>query len=87
MNKNDKLHRSGINGVEMIDVTKRELNCLALIAKGYTMKGVALRLNISPRTVETHLRNLKEKFGFSSKNQLVSLWYDQYENSQQRDYV
>lgn len=67
-------------GAEMMKITDRELNCLALIAKGYTMKAVALRLEISPRTVEMHLQNIKEKFGFSTKNQLVSLWHEQYAN-------
>ncbi len=35
-------------------VTAREKDCLILTAQGYTMKSVAQKLNISPRTVETH---------------------------------
>lgn len=55
--------------------TLREQECLALIAQGYTMKSTAKKLNISPRTVEQHLRNIKEKYGINTKNQLVDLWH------------
>ncbi|MBX9587395.1 MAG: helix-turn-helix transcriptional regulator [Gammaproteobacteria bacterium] len=58
-------------------LTLREEQCLALIAQGYTMKSVAIKLNISHRTVEQHLRNIKDKYGLCTKNQLVELWHDQ----------
>lgn len=55
--------------------TSREIDCLNLIAQGYTMKNAARRLAISPRTVETHLRNIKEKHAINTKNQLIDLWH------------
>ncbi len=55
--------------------TQREHECLALTAQGYTMKNAAKKLNLSPRTVEQHLRNIKDKYGLNTKNQLVDLWY------------
>lgn len=55
-------------------VTAREKDCLNLTAQGYTMKSVAQKLDISPRTVETHLRNIKDKCGLSTKNQLIDMW-------------
>lgn len=61
-----------------ITITLREKQCLELISKGYTMKNVAIKLKISHRTVEQHLRNIKEKYGLSTKNQLVEIWCDHY---------
>ncbi|MDQ2994958.1 MAG: helix-turn-helix transcriptional regulator, partial [Pseudomonadota bacterium] len=61
-----------------ISLTPREMECLTLIARGYTMKSVAQNLEISPRTVEMHLRNIKDKHGLSSKNQLVDIWHECY---------
>lgn len=55
--------------------TMRERECLSLIAQGYTMKSAALKLQISPRTVEQHLRNIKDRYGLHTKNQLVEFWH------------
>ncbi len=55
--------------------TQREKECLTLISQGYTMKNTAIKLNISHRTVEQHLRNLKDKLGLNTKNQLVEAWH------------
>lgn len=56
--------------------TSRERECLDLIAQGFTMKNAARKLDISHRTVEQHLRNVKDKFGLNTKNQLVELWHE-----------
>lgn len=55
--------------------TLREQECLGLIAQGYTMKSAARRLGVSHRTVEQHLRNIKEKFCVNTKNELLDIWY------------
>lgn len=60
---------------ENTQLTIREKECLGLIAQGYTMKNAALKLGISHRTVEQHLRNIKDKLGISTKNQLVEIWH------------
>ncbi|MDQ2994260.1 MAG: LuxR family transcriptional regulator [Pseudomonadota bacterium] len=54
--------------------TNREGDCLRLLALGQTMKNIAKVLNISPRTVEMHLRNVKERNGINTKQQLIDLW-------------
>lgn len=61
-----------------IHITKREQDCLELIAQGYTMKNAAKKLDISHRTVEMHLRNLKEKHGVYTRNELVDIWRELY---------
>lgn len=55
--------------------TLRERECVSLIAQGYTMKSAAIQLQISPRTVEQHLRNIKDRYGLHTKNQLVDFWH------------
>lgn len=64
--------------------TTRENECVALLAKGYTMKMAGLSLGISPRTVEMHIRNIKEKHGIYNKQQLIELWHSQTPSSGER---
>lgn len=60
---------------DVLGITLREKECLSLIAQGYTMKSIAIKLGISHRTVEQHLRNIKEKKCLNTKSQLVELWH------------
>ena len=52
-------------------LTEREMSCIRQIAKGYTMKTIGKQLNISPRTVETHINNIKLKTGCHYKSELI----------------
>jgi DNA-binding NarL/FixJ family response regulator len=45
------------------ELTSREAQILALIADGHTSRQIAEMLVISPRTVERHRENLREKLG------------------------
>ena len=47
-------------------LTSREQTILLQLASGKSNKEVALALEISPRTVETHRQNIKRKLGISS---------------------
>ena len=47
-------------------LTNREQNILLQLARGKSNKEVAITLDISVRTVETHRRNIKRKLGISS---------------------
>lgn len=58
---------------DLIPLSKQETECLNLLKKGYTYKHIALKLNISPRTVETYIYRIKEKTGLTSKQDLLSL--------------
>jgi two-component system NarL family response regulator len=53
-----------INAREQL--TNREQTVLLQLAQGKSNKDVALELDISVRTVETHRKNLKRKLGISS---------------------
>jgi DNA-binding NarL/FixJ family response regulator len=52
-------------------LTARERQVLQLAAEGHTNTGIADRLGISRRTVETHRANLSRKLGFRSQSDLV----------------
>lgn len=68
-----------------LTISEREKDCLSLIACGYTMKTAAKQLNISPRTVEVHLRNIKEKFNVHTKDQLIEIWHTFISSFNQKD--
>ena len=47
-------------------LTDRERDILKLVARGFSTKEIATRLDISPRTVDTHRANLMRKLGLKS---------------------
>lgn len=61
--------------IHEIALSKRELECLRLTVKGYTAKKIARELNISHRTVEEYIFNIRTKVGASSKSELIQMTY------------
>lgn len=53
-------------------LTRRELEILRFLARGFSMKQVALRLGVSPRTVESHITKLYRKLGARTRVQALS---------------
>ncbi len=53
-------------------LTERELEILRHLSKGLSVKQVATRLGISPRTVESHIAKLYRKLGARNRVQAVS---------------
>ncbi len=51
-------------------LSQRETDVLKLVARGYADKEVAVRLGISPSTVDTHVRAIFRKFSVNSRAQL-----------------
>ncbi|MGJ8528057.1 response regulator [Maritalea sp.] len=47
-------------------LTTREQAVLLLVAEGFSNKDVAVKLDISIRTVETHRKNIKKKLGIAT---------------------
>ena len=61
------LNNSDDEGLAAVPViSRREKEVLALIAEGYSSKQIADKLFISNHTVESHRKNLMEKFGASN---------------------
>lgn len=52
-------------------LTNREISILKLFCKGYTYKEIGSTLNISPRTVETHKKNITSKIKVRSTAEMV----------------
>lgn len=59
----------------MDNLSKREYGCLQYIARGMTSKESAKIMTISPRTVEVHINNIKEKLNCFRKSQLAELYW------------
>ncbi len=55
-------------------LTRRERECLELVALGLRDKGVAKRLGIMPRTAHNHIERAKRKLGASNRVQAVQIW-------------
>ena len=60
-----------------VHLTAKESECLDLLSKGNTGKEVAMHLNISHRTVEVHINNVRNKTGSLYKSDLVKLYREQ----------
>jgi len=52
-------------------MTSRERDVARLLITGATIKDVGIALSISPRTVESHVENMKIKYGCSRKSMLI----------------
>jgi DNA-binding NarL/FixJ family response regulator len=52
-------------------LTEREREVLQLAAQGLTNKEVAQRLDLSPRTAESHRANLMKKLGLHTQSELI----------------
>jgi DNA-binding NarL/FixJ family response regulator len=53
-------------------LTSREIEILEIVGVGLTVKQVASRLGLSPRTVEAHLAKLYRKLGVRNRVQALS---------------
>jgi two-component system NarL family response regulator len=58
-------------GVTRVQLTPREMAALKLVADGKANKEIATALDISERTVKTHLAHLFEKLGATSRTEAV----------------
>ena len=60
-------------GVTRVQLTPREMATLKLVADGKANKEIASALDISERTVKTHLAHLFEKLGATSRTEAVKV--------------
>lgn len=63
------------NGI--VKITKREIECLRLLDRGYTADQISSYLNISNKTVCQHKENIKHKTGYYLRSDLINLYRDQ----------
>ena len=53
--------------------SRREAECMAHLLRGKSAGGVAKILNLSPRTIEFYIKNMKNKLDCQSKFELIDL--------------
>ena len=59
-------------------LSKRELEILELISWGYSDKEIAYQLNISARTVQTHVTRIVNKLGARNRTNAVANYMRNY---------
>lgn len=59
-----------------LKLTLRESECLMGILHGMTAKSIAEKLNLSKRTIEFYIENIKNKFGCHTKFELILLAFE-----------
>jgi DNA-binding NarL/FixJ family response regulator len=60
-----------------IKLTKRELDVLKCLLTGCTVKEAARDIELSPKTVEHYLDNIKAKIGANKKSELIKIILEQ----------
>jgi RNA polymerase sigma factor (sigma-70 family) len=70
-------YRSEQAGSELDELTPREREVLQLIARGYLYKEIASRLDISVKTVESHVSSVLRKLQLSTRHELTR-WATQH---------
>ena len=55
-------HVRAVNGLDLGYLTPRQRQVLALAALEYTTEDIARQINREPKTVESHLANIYQKF-------------------------
>lgn len=53
------------------DLSNRERQCLTMAASGLTGEDIALKLSISPRTVQNHFDSIRSKLGAANRQEAV----------------
>jgi DNA-binding CsgD family transcriptional regulator len=67
------LSAPGTDRLAALGITRREAEILELVAAGLANKEIAVRLSLSPRTVEKHVESLLRKTGATSRTMLVAV--------------
>ena len=64
--------RAATSDADVCDLTTRQQEVAALVARGLTNKQIAQRLGISRFTAETHVRNILERLGAVSRAEIAT---------------
>ncbi len=71
-------------GAKKYKISRREKDVLELLEVGESQKTIANKLFISPRTVEGHVRNLRDRFELRTTAELL-VFYTKYKTSFRED--
>ncbi len=81
----DPMIKKVLDSGKWLKITPREKEIIELMCKGHSQKLIADRLFIDIKTVESHLRNARERYGFNNSAELISE-YLSYKNSFRENY-
>lgn len=70
-NKNSHLNNT-FTKIMSVSFNTREVDCLHLIKKGFTVKKIAESLCLSPRTVEDYIISIRQKLGCQKKSEIIT---------------
>jgi DNA-binding NarL/FixJ family response regulator len=70
--KNEIVSFKGENTCTSVNLTKREVEVLSIVSKGFTNKEVASALDLSSKTIEFHLKNIYLKLQVSGRSEAIS---------------
>ena len=56
---------------KLVNISKREAQCLNFLRQGLSCKSIAIELNLSNKTIEHYIQNLKNKLEINYKEQLI----------------
>ncbi len=68
------------------EFTSREREVLDYMLEGFTTSEIATKLCLSPRTIETHRRNMLAKFGARNVPHLINIIYSKKEDDSRKDF-
>jgi len=65
-----------------MELTSRELEVVALVARGLTNRDIAQALYLSHWTVKRHIARVLKKLGMATRVELA-VWYDRHHSAQE----
>lgn len=65
----------------MEELTERELEVLAMVARGHQNKTIAAELRLSEHTVKIHLHNIIRKLGVHNRTEAAAKYFDRRQQS------
>ncbi len=61
------------NTAMLISLSKREREFLELVASGKSIKGIAITMHVSPKTLYSHRENIMRKLNLKNSNELIKI--------------
>jgi DNA-binding CsgD family transcriptional regulator len=64
---------------QLTRLSRRQRQCLELVGKGYSSKQIGRQLNLSPSTVDNHIRDALQRLGLSSRATAAQIFAENHQ--------